>query len=158
MKPRSETPGPVPPPLLHLPPGTECPGCGRPIDSPSIGQMDVWLQTQTVVGAEQAALSYCAACADRLMAVGLDEITGEMDIVIRGKLGKGIPISEPLVREIAANLGVSDRLKDALIERIFGKDWDGRVPEGAMMNRFANRDRLVAFVAAKLKDLWTLEA
>lgn len=69
-----------------------------------------------------------------------------------------VSISESLVREISGNLGASAKLQDALIERIFGKGWTGEVPEGALMNRYQNRDRLVAFVAAKLKDLWTLEA
>jgi hypothetical protein len=89
----------------------------------------------------------------------------EFQTVVKEVIAKGPPkttvtISESLVREIAKNLGASYRLSDALVERIFGPHWNGAPPEdsGIVMNRYANRDRLVAFVAAKLKDLWTLVA
>ena len=128
-------------------PNLVCPGCGGAVDPNGKGQAAVSVVADGIVTSS----TYCPKCSPAALSENLDQL-------IRRKLTGEVSISEPLVREIAGNLGASPKLTDALVEKVFGKGWTGDVPRGAIMNRYTNRDRLVAFVAANLKDLWTLEA
>lgn len=137
-----------------------CPGCERRFEQSS-KSIEFGIYIKTSAREETFMDAYCPTCSDKIRDLDRDLLSDQVDYLIKTKLRDGkhpIPISEGLVREIAGNLGAGEKLSNALVERIFGKDWDGKVPEGAMMNKYTNHDRLVAFVAAKLKDLWTLEA
>lgn len=143
---------------------SQCCGCRKPRTAHPLGFAETEITLSVRVGAEAEGVSvtYCPECARKIMRVDRDSLREGIERHIGHLIGAGPPpkvsISEELVREIAANLGASDRLKDALVERIFGKDWNGVIPTGARMNEYQNRDRLVAFVVMKLKDLWTFEA
>jgi hypothetical protein len=142
----------------------ECFGCRKPRAAHPLGFANTEITLSIRIGAEAegVSMSYCPDCARKIMRVDRDLLRDGVERHIAHLIGSGpklkVSISEELVREIASNLGASDKLKDALVERVFGKDWNGVIPPGARMNEYQNRDRLVAFVVSKLKDLWTLEA
>lgn len=138
----------------------DCPGCNVRFE-PSSKTVQLGLHIKSTACEETFTDAYCSECSRKILDFDRDVLSDQVDYLIKSKLKDGrhpVSISEGLVREIARNLGASDKLCHALVERIFGKEWTGEIPEGARMNEYQNRDRLVAFVAAKLNDLWTLEA
>lgn len=138
-------------------PNRACPGCGGALAEPRReAQVSVLIRMGDLEAGSSSA--WCVKCSSQIATIDANKLLEKVNLSIRGEIGRRIPLSEDLVREIAGNLGASPKLQDALVERIFGANWDGVVPEGAVMNSLANRDRLVAFVVTKLKDLWTLEA
>jgi hypothetical protein len=141
---------------------SECPGCGAAFYEAEQGVVDVGLHIE-MTESETHWISYCPECSKKIMALDRDLLVDQVEVLVNNHLKPSLTtlsISEELVREIAGNLGASSKITDALVERIFGPNWQGAPPEdsGLVMNKYANRDRLVAFVAGKLKDLWTLEA
>jgi len=147
-----------------MPMNTECHGCGVSCDQSHPGTMLIGLQIHQDHETETSNETYCQKCSLRIEGLDMHDLYDKVQEVVKTSILKPsrttVSISESLVREIAHNLGASYRLADALVERIFGPNWTGAPPEGSglVMNKYANRDRLVAFVAAKLGDLWTLEA
>lgn len=145
---------------------TECGGCGQSFDDQhdDVGHVGVKYRTKHQETSSDEA--YCKRCTLRIEDLIHDEpFFDQFQALVKVAIAKKQPdstvsISEHLVREIANNLGASYKLQDALVERIFGPNWNGAPPEnsGLVMNKYANRDRLVAFVVENLKDLWTLEA
>lgn len=142
--------------------GVLCPGCSRIKDPAIMNAGSVGIEIQMGREERTTSVHYCPDCVKKIAAVDpevLDErIEALVKDVVQGNPPPSLDISEGVVREIAGNLGASKKLSDALVESIFGPNWTGEVPQGARMNRYTNRDRLVAFVAARLNDLWTLEA
>lgn len=140
---------------------TRCFACEKPMDD-SKSSVDVTIRMGT--SSESASIPYCESCVKKIhhldRDVLLDGVEQHIEHLIAGIPKTPISISEKEVRIIAGNLGATEKVEEALIERIFGKDWNGPPPKdsGLVMNRYTNRDRLVAFVATKLKDLWTLES
>lgn len=138
----------------------DCPGCNTRFD-PNAKTIEFGVHIKSSACEETFTDPYCAECSRKIRDMDRDLLCEQVDYVIKGKLRDGnhrLPISEPLVREIAHNLGASEKLCHALVEHIFGKDWTGKIPDGARMNEYQNRDRLVAFVAMKLQNLWHFEA
>lgn len=142
----------------------ECFGCRKPYLFDRLGFADSSVDVSIRVGkeSEKASIPYCESCVKVIRRLDrdvlLEGIEQHIESLIASRPKSKVSISEKLVREIALNLGASAKLQDALVERIFGKEWTGKCPDGARMNEYQNRDRLVAFVATKLRDLWTLEA
>lgn len=144
----------------------ECHGCGQSFDDQHDNVGHVGIKYCTKHQETSSDEAYCPRCTLQIEdLVHNDAIFEQLQALVKVAIAKKQPtttvsISESLVREIAKNLGASYKLADALVERIFGPNWNGAPPEnsGLVMNKYANRDRLVAFVAGMLKDLWTLEA
>lgn len=143
----------------------ECYGCNVSFDDQHEDAMRVGLRYLEKHRENTSDEVYCPKCALKLEEVDREAIHDQFQALVKSAISKGqskttISISEGAVREIAKNLGASYKLTDALVERVFGSNWTGNPPEnsGMVMNKYANRDRLVAFVAMKLKDLWTFEA
>lgn len=136
----------------------ECPGCDRSFEPSDVRNVDIGVMKRMHTGEVITSSTYCSQCSSMIVEMDTENLSDDLDLVLRGRLAKPISISEKLVREIAKNLGASEKVEDALVEKCFGKNWTGKCPEGARMSQFTNRDRLVAFVADKLKNLWTLES
>lgn len=143
----------------------ECYGCGSSFDETHEDVSRVGIVVHRKHEETASSETYCPRCSIRIEDVDRDSLQDQFQALVKAAISKNPPkttvtISESLVREIAKNLGASYRLADALVERVFGPNWTGSPPEdsGIVMNKYANRDRLVVFVAMKLKDLWTLEA
>jgi hypothetical protein len=144
----------------------ECFGCNQSFDDTHEDVTRVGVRYHEKHRETSSDEAYCPKCSLKLEDADREGIHDQLQAIVKQTLAKSskarttISISEGLVREIAKNLGASYKLTDALVERIFGPNWTGNPPEdsGLVMNKYANRDRLVAFVAAQLKDLWTLEA
>lgn len=136
----------------------ECPGCDRSFDPSASANIDIGITKRTVGGEVTTYSMFCCECSSKIEEMDIDAVCEDLNLVFRGRLGKPISISEELVRQIAKNLGASEKVEDALVECCFGKNWTGKCPDGARMSQFTNRDRLVAFVVDKLKNLWTLES
>lgn len=143
----------------------ECHGCGQSFDDQHEDVVHVGLKYYQKHHETCSDEIYCSKCAIRIVDLDQDVLHHQVQALVKAAISKNPPqttvsISESLVREIAKNLGASFRLTDAVVERIFGAHWTGAPPDnsGLVMMKYANRDRLVAFVATMLKDLWTLEA
>lgn len=142
----------------------ECHGCGVSCEDTNPGLMRIGLQIHQNHSVESSSDPYCPKCSLKIEEFDRHDLHDKVNQVVKAVIADPrkttVTISESLVREIANNLGASYRLSDALVERIFGRNWTGAPPEdsGIVMNKYKNRDRLTAFVAEKLKDLWTLEA
>jgi hypothetical protein len=143
----------------------ECYGCGQSFDQMHEDAIRVGVRYYGKHRETTSDETYCPKCSLKIEDMDHDLIHDQFEELVKTAITKGPPkttvtISESLVREIAKNLGASYKLADALVERIFGRNWTGAPPEdsGIVMNKYANRDRLVAFVAAKLQDLWRFEA
>lgn len=135
----------------------DCAGCQNPFEESLPGSVDVGLQIKNEQEEFTISSTYCPACAWKVMGIGRDLLSDQLEAMIEASIDPrkiSISISEKEVRTIAKNLGASPKLTEALVEHVFGAGWTGTPPEGALMNRFENRDRLVCFVAQKLKDLW----
>lgn len=139
---------------------SECFACKKSMPRIDISSVNVTLKIGP--SSETASIPYCEACMKEIRNLDrdvlLDGIEQHIEHLVAGKPKGRIPISEKEVRTIAGNLGASEKVIEALVERCFGKDWTGKIPDGARMNEYQNRDRLVAFVAMKLQDLWHFEA
>lgn len=143
----------------------ECYGCGVCFDITHEDVCRVGIQLVKKHESTTSDEAYCPRCSKKIKDIDINFFHNNLRSEVKAAIALGVPktsvtISEAVVREIASNLGASYRLVDALVERIFGPHWTGAPPEnsGIVMNKYANRDRLVAFVAGMLKDLWTLEA
>jgi len=138
----------------------KCFACEKVIPEIRFSSVDVTLKIGT--SSETASIPYCEACMKKIRNLDrdilLDGIEQHIEYQIAGIPKTRVPISEKEVRVIAENLGASEKVIEALVERCFGKEWTGKIPQGARMNEYQNRDRLVAFVAMKLQDLWHFEA
>lgn len=135
----------------------DCAGCKNKFEESLPRSVDVVLAIKNELEGFTISSTYCPACTWKVMAIELDYLHDQLDAMIEASIEPrktSISISEKEVRTIAKNLGASQKLTEALVEHVFGAGWTGTTPEGAIMNRFENRDRLVCFVAQKLKDLW----
>lgn len=142
-----------------------CPGCDTNIGSLEAGHIEaglieVGILTKTASNDDFITTAYCYECSVKIKRLDLDSVSDSLDLLIRDRIGNPISISEQLVREISKNLGATQKVEEALIEHIFGAKWSGPPPKDSslVMNSYKNRDRLVAFVAMKLQNLWTLES
>lgn len=143
----------------------ECYGCSVSFDDTHEAVSRVGITYNRKHESTSSDETYCPRCTMKIEEVDKNILHDQFQGLVKAAIAHNpsktkVSISESLVREIARNLGASYRLSDALVERIFWANWTGAPPEssGLVMNKYSNRDRLVAFVAEKLKDLWTLES
>lgn len=130
----------------------KCPGCDT-FYSPDPAVVEVNVSLKGELGGERTRRNYCPPCGKLIEGKGVDHWDGILEEAIRNGINPQSPIvlKEIMVREVLVNLGASPKYVEAMVDHIFNKGGAlGRYPY-----EFDNRDRVVAFVIAKSKDILT---